>query len=128
MKVSKKSWHYKWVDTVWVETYIPHTGNNLCKYFWMLVWSITAPILIALFVCFILFGVGYTLFMDGIHWGFFNIGIALFMLSLFIIPIIAISAFRKYISNDTAIHTPTLLSEFIRAKKDKVCPMIDFED
>jgi len=124
MKVNKRSWHYRLTDFIWQDTHIPDTGNNLCKYFWMVVWSVVLSSLIPIIVS----GLGILFYFDT------NIcdKIAVFITVLYVIsglslPVIAVWAFRAKFGERIEITTPLIVEEFIMAKKNKVCPMIDFE-
>lgn len=127
MKVKRSSWHYKLTSFIWRN--LEYRGNNLCKYFWMMAWSLTIVCVIILFISGYSYMIYDTIFKDGSTWAIFRICIILFVLSLLITPCIAISYFRKFVGKDiiVTVKVPNILSEFIKAKKDKYCPMIDFE-
>jgi len=105
MKVSKKSWHYRLI--FWYDHYVP---QNLCDYFWALMKSmlivgllaVTAPV-----------------------WG----------------PAMAVHylferyddwRFEKMIADHESgpppPKPPGIIMSFLRAKKQKVCPLIEFTE
>jgi hypothetical protein len=53
---------------------------------------------------------------------------SLIILLAIILPLAAVQLFRRFISTNTAIKTPNILLEFIKAKKEKVCPWVEFTD
>ena len=132
MKVKKSSWHYKLNENM-QSTYIEHSGHNLCRYFWMTVGSmckvcIGCSLIALLFVLIGAISKGIWLgiasyclndvVLQIISW--------LFLTSVIITPSAAIYYLRRR-DISTEIPTPNILVEFIKAKKNKYCPMIDFE-
>ena len=82
MKISKQSWHYRYIT--WLEFPAP---NNLCTYFWVVVFIVvTTPIVLPLFL--------------------------------------SITGYFNY----TETREPGLLRSWWRAKKEKVCPLIEFTE
>jgi fatty acid desaturase len=123
MKVSRKSWHYRLHVFVWTMFDLDHGGpiayfedgyrNNhkprsLCTYFW------STAILTLLFPI----------------WGFL---LLLVLLILSVIFLLVIWPHRKYRSvrpkaPSAKNKEPGLVKSFVKAKKSKVCPLIEVTD
>jgi hypothetical protein len=132
MKVSKNSWHYKLNDSLF-QGYIESAGNNLCRYFWMTIGSMCKVCIGLLIITLIitLVTVGVRALYLGVAALCLNavslqIAVWLFLLLLIALPSVAINCLRRFIIS-TKIPAPNILIEFIKAKKDEYCPMIDFE-
>lgn len=142
MYVSKSSWHYRMIDWCW-----NHVGkspaNTLCGYFWQMVLS---PFVVIWF-----YGVILVLIFLALSWAFYFSGaVACNILnwfhvlpnsfaiepmtfnwrhvvaSLLISSSIASYYFYKFTHEKTK--TPNVVFEFIKAKKRKICPFIEFKD
>ncbi len=126
MIVKKDSWHYKLAEGIWKETNIPEAGNNLCKYFWMVVWA-GFVLLVPLALCLLLITVVVVAFYGDLYTSISTAILVIYFLSIFLLPIFAVNCFRDYFGENIEISTPTILSEYVKAKKNRICPMIDFE-
>lgn len=118
IKVNRKSWHFRLTD-LWF-SYLGKSDSNLCKYFWEVVLSV----FISLFVVGAV--VGFITIVV-IHWQeTFLVGLA----TCFIwVPLVAIFYLRQT-GIKTQIENPeriNLLSEYLQAKKEKICPIVEFE-
>lgn len=120
MKVSKTSWHYKVLTGC--------TGikpsQSLCVYFWQVMFAtvFAAPILLML--------LGVFLLMEGLKW----------LAVKSVKPVTALGAWawslfpekRQKQPNDPPPFSPPkepgLLRSWLTAKKEKVCPLIEFTD
>ncbi len=124
MKVRKSSW-YHWFYTFGFEQYERHPGKtNLCSYFWRTVWGVFKCLLIVAVVGTIVTVAGMCLYNA---------------LWLSIGCLAVVGAVIAFASNWTRIKfflnpgryenkepEPGLLRSYIKAKKDKVCPLIEF--
>ena len=115
--VNRESWHFKLVSGFFDR--IDWSSSNLCKYFWQVVWSIIMILLVIGVVASVI-----VVFI--INW---TITLTVIGCSTFIwLPIVAIVYFRK-LGINTEIKNPkqlNLLSEYLKAKKEKICPVIKF--
>lgn len=112
MKISRKSWHYRWLSWWLKHTSpplkpVPDPPNDLCSYFWLLVYSFTFYPVGMLFICIlmspfaIIFGLCYIV---EYLWG-------------------------RYIkSEEKKEKKEWLATSWLRAKKQKVCPLIEWEE
>lgn len=104
MKISKSSLHYRWFEKL--NSYFMHeefNPTNLCWYFWQSLFLNTI-FLVSILVSPILLliaaivGIGYLIYLVG-----------------------------KFIINGTGFSN-SLLGKYLKAKKDKVCPLIELVD
>ena len=131
IKKKKKSWHYKLVKW-WGMKH----SQSLCVYFWQVVASLTVVPLLVLSV--ILLGV--VLFITVITGIIVFPSVLLGVLSteteelLFFTFVgglswtVIFSVLYVLYSNRVKHKQPSLIFSYIKAKKDKVCPIIEFED
>ena len=81
MEISKRSWHYRYLE--WLD--FPYS-YNLCGYFWCVVWMVAlAPLLVPLYL-----------------------------------------AVTRW--TDREVSEPGLFRSWWQAKKQRICPLIDFVD
>src|SRR5271156_5629635 len=123
MKINKGSWHYKLWAWTWDKLNDSNAPShtNLCSYFWRL---ILAPI--ALLLKWVLLP---TVLVGGVAFSLFVICRGTIHLlgwySLLIFPLVAfIVSLFKVGKTDTA----QLVGAYVAAKKQGVCPLIEFED
>lgn len=155
MKIKRTSWHAKFYKAIYVTNTLP---TNFCPYFWKLVLAvITLPITSVSFLgrC-TSFGdrfswIFITAFIEGI---IFSVGLLLSMMFGLISPTSKINWHEFLIANGMGIagcatialfvylidklskrehkaakeKQPNILVEFVKAKKNKHCPMIEWED
>jgi len=118
--IKRTSWHYRLNNRMEVGN-IEYYSKNFCTYFWL---TVCDTLLISFFTLAVLtlFGVLVYLLITDIP---FAILFTLFAAGI-VFPATAIHYFRKIFPN-TTIPTPNLIKEYIKAKKEKYCPMITFE-
>jgi hypothetical protein len=119
MKVSKKSWHYKIrnLGNDW-----PVCGDTLCRYFWAFVFKA--------------FGISFgSAIFAVLVYGYFtspnwisNSILVLFILASIVLPILAICFIRKRFGHPLELPKETLIIEYLKAKKNRVCPLIEYVD
>jgi len=119
MKVKRSSWHYR----------ISNFGNdfenkhdNLCRYFWRIVIKLVLACFITnVFIMFIYFYFSDLQFVS-------NTILILFLISIVIVPILAIHYIRKIKGEPVELPYENILYEYMKAKKRKVCPLIEYVD
>lgn len=158
MKVNKNSWHFKLlkkVDSGVVDKLRCGDNITLCNYFWAVVLSglkllaaglgitIAAVSLVALLLM-MLSGI-ITLFFaswlplspTNAHFSFFGLFLTVTFGGLFLIEwskqLIRdgqiVPDYLKFKKSDVTVeHKPNLLSDYLKAKKAKVCPLVTLED
>ena len=120
MKVSRKSWHYK-LRSLGSYQY----SDTLCSYFWGVVGKILICILVLMFIsvyCWILY-------LD-ITFRIFSMGVVITLLALFL-SITSIDFYRskfKYKYRYDPSLQNNILIDYIKAVKNKICPIIEFID
>lgn len=140
MKINRNSWHYKRADSF---TYIP--SKSLCLYFWQVVWGIVfwwviTPVL-AVVVAVLVFGclplaVG-TFLLDlidyiktGSKWldAIRATGLGYLFFLTFFALLAGFAYYRKVRSRQKLKFKKeeNLFVSYIKAKKQKICPIIEF--
>lgn len=121
MKINRNSWHYKVYEFGHAsEEKVPET-TNLCRYFWRC-WAgvgfglmiLTLLLALTAGACVVLYLLGLATFFFPIETGTITAGA------------VAIYFLRKY-RKPTEPREPGLLRLYLQAKKEKVCPIIEFE-
>lgn len=143
MEISRKSWHYRM--TAWCCNHYGKTpSNSLCGYFWQMVFSPFVVILMYVTILVVALTMLWGLYFSGamvcnvLHW--FNVLPDSFdmvpgvfnwrhLVASLLITICLIGHILHNIHKD---RNPTKKSnvvfEFIKAKKRKICPLIEFKD
>lgn len=125
MKLNKNSWHYK----VWRDTFRSYDGapdnTDLCRYchriFWrLLLWAFllfgTLGCLVALIV----------LLIQGLIYHTAAVIISIMIVVGFIITL---AFYDRWLNGKKEPAEPrTLIGKYARASKQKVCPLVEFED
>lgn len=123
MKVKRSSWHYR-LTTKFSDD-IEFYGRNLCRYFWRVVGSL----------CILFFGLlclaalvllASVWFLDP-FWASNTIVAGFILLAVFL-PLLAISLLRWKFGIVRGPQPSPLIVEYLKAKKQKICPEIEFID
>lgn len=136
MKISKSSWHYRFIDFFM-------KGDppvNLCSYFWTLVHRLF------LFICLATFVIHFVLAVIGVSWfviySIFDIKLPPSWLVRPIVTIVSGAGFGIALGLLFALwqflslrvfqrrrkKQPSLIVEFIKAKKQKHCPLLEIDE
>ena len=131
MQINTKSWHYRIQD--FLDFYQP---NNLCGYCWMVLWSLF--VLVVLLPLVIVVG-GAIVTSPFWVWAtpFFELSLVSFIIGatevvvlLIILRSIILDRWddERYAGTraELVIREPSLFGAWIRAKHDKVCPILNF--
>ena len=122
MKINRNSWHYRFMDWVLTSRLVwlsdDKTGmdtrewrlNNLCRYFWYFVFCFSWVLVHIPITLIVAPFIGATVLLVGVIELFLEIG------NLF--PLRAEKKNKK----------PNLFLSFLKAKKQKVCPIIEYTD
>lgn len=143
MIINKNSWHYKVLTRKFIILGIWEPSRSLCVYFWQVVLKLTMCFLQVLLPLSPL--VPITLFF--IEWSNppiiisiltllgLSVGIVILLFgtvrALVFLAELVVFLKRKYLGNSTATikpKEPSILLNYIKAKKEKVCPLLTFED
>lgn len=118
MDISRRSWHYKF--NMFFDCW--EKERSLCTYFWATVIRIIFTLFLSAIGIGLIGAVVTALFSPG---GIFFLSGLITVGSMFIIPPWVIHKLRKLgWTNDP--ECVNILTEYIRAKKSKLCPMIKF--
>lgn len=125
MKLSTKSWHYRLYE-FYYDSYAP---NNLCTYFWKLVWAI---LVYATGGVFFLTSAGIVLYQMFII-PFLSVNdrtlcVTLWMLAIVITTTVLVSNYLKNRKRVYKEDKPTIVGEYWKAFKGKYCPSIQWEE
>lgn len=119
MEISEDSWHYKVYEFGFAGHGWPPRRTNLCSYFWRVVWGFTLGTLMAIAAALVLGLVGAALYKFTF--------ITLTTLGVIAVLIgIGVAYDRRPYKEKVKVE-PGLLRLYLRAKKEKVCPLIEFE-
>src|ERR1017187_275473 len=131
MIVNKSSWHYKWWKKCGGNCYSRNV--SLCSYVQRIFWMslvVAIPIsVIASCAGVILYGFGCAFYYHTVN-TFIYAGLFILLCSI----ILGICYFfieylpNKKTHSDDPDKEPGIIGQWLQAKKDKVCPIIDFED
>ena len=119
MKVKRSSWHCKIIN---FGSYFENKHDNLCNYFWRAVLKIA--VLVYLITLFTMLGYHFFTSPQLIP----NTIMVIFLISIVIVPIISIHYIRKIKGEPVKLSCENILYEFLKAKKRKVCPLIEYID
>lgn len=123
MKISKKSWHYILIDRM-SDSFPP---DNLCDYFWKLIWCIIKVLALSAILLFALISIIIGPFLN--HQSvFFEMGIVSWAVIGIVLLSISIIALSEYIGRRKRNPHPSIISEYIKTFKGKYCPKITFKD
>ena len=120
MKVSRKSWHYKLSH--FLDEGTNEWGDNLCKYFWRLVGKVIVAIVLTIAITVILI----TYFTSPMV-----IPVTIVLISSILavlLPVFVISKLRKKYGKPVGVIPENIFFEYVKAKKLKVCPLIEYVD
>lgn len=150
MNVNTKSWHYRF--NVWrTNTSTTKRKNTLCSYFWFTVFNMTFISFISGIFISLIYMIGYRFHEELVKHGwdfismpfyvsipaiFFSgaIILAIFvLLALFLLFVGcgAVHVFNKIKTTYSEKHSKKeqgLVMSYIKAKKSKICPIIEFKD
>jgi hypothetical protein len=126
MKISRQSWHYRLSKGNY---FLYGEPANLCHYFWRVVWHLVrwplvAAVVIGLLVGTLLFCRSYPEKACQIALAAASIAgiiVGLFLLSLIIVTAVFVAAGMKWLRG-------TLLFQYLKACKQRICPLIEYED
>jgi hypothetical protein len=125
MKIRKDSWHYKLYEKSYSEHRFPASNTNLCKYFWRVIGGTIYLAFCIAVICAVLIGLGFLFYEHTlISVSVVAVGVA----------IVGLCVLYTYISDRADLRhalgyqepEPGLLRSYVRAKKAKVCPLINF--
>jgi len=134
MKISRDAWHYRLMDQF--NFYHP---RNLCQYFWMTVWCLLVGLGIFFFGLMIVFLAIIPLWWWSEPTAPLGLLVAVGVIEISLLSVllgnVVIERHEREIENGTRrepeikLHVqkePSLLRLWLRAKHEKICPLIEF--
>lgn len=132
MKINTKSWHYRFLKSL--DTSIP---KSLCPYFWKVVFAITwitglILLLIAFFTSIgarIFEGIGFAVDNIVLYWSLAAVVGTATVTSAIVLVVAVIFGFVWAKENfKPPYKEEPLIITFVKNKKSKICPRLEFED
>lgn len=117
MKIKRTSWHYKISNLL---TTYEKDYDNLCIYFWRLVGTCALSLFGISLICVLL----YEYFTS--HIWISNTIFILWLLLSIVLPLLIIRFLRKKVGKLPKASFENIVLEYIKAKKEKVCPIIEY--
>jgi len=113
MKVKRSSWCSK-ISNFGVYRRV---NDNLCKFFWRIV----GKVLLVLAVIFYVALIGY-------YWAIPILIVVIFIMSAILVPYFAIYYLREFLGKSPEMPFGEVTVEYLKAKKHKYCPTIEYID
>lgn len=136
MEISKKSWHYRLNDSF--RSGFDYQTQSLCWYFWSTMFfsfltliGSTVFLISLLSPIFVFTGLFRFFEITPFWFGLLDVGVTIFLIVngilLFIMGLVWITVLNDtgYFKKDTV---PGLIVSYLSAKKNKVCPILEFKD
>lgn len=133
MNVSKKSWHYR-LNTFLNNEYKVEEKDTLCSYFWYTVWNILWCVILAVGATagMYILGRGFAADFGYPMWTSVFLGAVFFAVIFACTAGLLCSAYYSIKGVKSLLGKATggkesLFVSYLKAKKRKICPMIDFK-
>ena len=136
MNIKTSSWHYRFVNYMF--TNVPH---SLCPYFWKVVWGLMIVTGISLLFLAASFSTGMIILeFFAVNIGLVAtiaapfVGIFAIVITIVVMVFIAISwesmktKLRNKKWSKSHENKPSLVGSYIKARKEKICPTLNFVD
>jgi len=128
MEVKEGSWHYWLYEASYSQHRRPAQNTNLCKYFWRVVGGAISTMFKAAVIGAVLGGIGFVFYKHTlISVSVVGTGVAivgLVYLCCYVSERLEDRAWRKTLQPGYQAPEPGLLRAYLRARKEKVCPLI----
>lgn len=128
MTIDRNSWHYKlWYRTYWRNGETPNYYPNLCSYVQRIFWlGILYYIILALLALLVISMLSYTILYMGLYQ---HTKITLMIMGGAAALLGSIALFFHWRdAHCTQCRNPSIFKQWITAKKERVCPLIDFKN
>lgn len=139
MIISRDSWHYKLVDA-----FLDRPSKSLCAYFWQVLFFSFVCLVLAIFACTMVWllvvlplfallwalpvhGFEYAISDSYAHQSMFMYGLSIAIIEAIVFAIFLIFWIIKKLTYKSYRIMPEFVSEYVKAKKEKVCPRITFK-
>lgn len=126
MKINKNSWHYKlWSNGIGRYGKTIPTQTDLCRYCHRIFWVCLLYVLMAFAFVYIIGAVGYLIFYLGL---FLHTLLTLGIIGAVVVGGTLVYLYICWFDNKESAEPTTLVGKYAQASKDKVCPLIEFEE
>lgn len=130
MKLNRNSWHYK----VWAKSFDSYTGppasTDLCRYCHRIFWQLVSYAILACLALAAVSGCVFLAYM--LIWKALipHFGTTLLVVGVIAAVIIAIGLYSRWLNGKRQYDQEprTLVGQYLNAKKEKVCPLVEFDD
>lgn len=125
MKISVESWHYRLLKSDWLGHVVP---NNLCLYFWAVIYKLVGSVVLGCLGFLFAAGLYLTLFslFSFIIWPIiFSYSTWVLLGSVAVIGLVVWKA-NNMIKNAPEGSAVSVTTEYVKAKKSKICPNLEF--
>lgn len=125
MKINKDSWHYKMSRSSFGSYESRPNETDLCRYCHRVFWALFLRVLMIVMFSAVLIGLLYGVIWIGlIH----NTLLTLSILGGAIALGTPVYFYLRWFEGSVPSEPKTLVGKYVQASKDKVCPLIEFED
>jgi len=124
MKLNRNSWHYKmWENSF--EDFVPHT-TDLCRYCHRIFWQLMFYVLMGLIALTMLYLACYCLIYRCL---ILHPLATLIFVGVVATLLAAITFYHRWLNRNRSYQEPkTLVGKWMRARKEQVCPLVEFTD
>ncbi len=116
MKIKRTAWHYKISR---LGTDYEKANDNLCRYFWRPIWKFAIALGLVSYFGF----VSYWVVTEPLA-----LIVLLFFASSTVLSVLAIWFMRKKLGKSPKIPYGNIAAEYLKAKKEGICPLIEYID
>lgn len=127
MRVSKKAWHYRFYRFMSDGYFHPKT-TNLCKYFWRVMWGMLLASLALALATTIVTCISVAIYQHPLAALGFAIGVAIALGVIIMVYYLYCKLDDRRYKNRHKVKELGLVRAYLKAKKDKACPIITFEE
>lgn len=130
MKINKDSWHYKvWRKSFQYKSNIPEE-TDLCRYCHKVFWALVGYAALVSLLCVSVGGLAAVVFYVYGYKGLWLHTLPTVLGTLAVATVIlAIVFYNRWLNRGRSYSEPkTLVGQYARATKQRVCPLVEFED
>ena len=125
IKIDTNKWYHRWTVDWWV-----HMPQSICAYFWKVVGTLFLKFSFGIFSIIVPFVTGCVLLYPILQiWFGTDIFLAILSSLLWIfVGNVSLYEYRKFkkAENPEIYNQHTIIGEYIKAKKNKICPLIEY--
>ena len=115
MKIRSNAWHYKFYEFGHGGGHAP-SRTNLCRYFWRTAFGMGLCTLLSIIILGIIGMLGFVCYKEPF---------AITTILVVVGSVIGLVRFYKYAKNNYQAPEPGLFRLYLKARKDKICPLVE---